>query len=205
MDLQLESDEALAADPPKQPSLSNKNLVALTNILNGTTPCGRILVTLHPHDMEFVKRMLVRVLDHIQEVNSAREEADRQNGSHIVASTIAKLRAIEALFHEDNRPALIRMYDSQPVHEVDSRNSIEHRTPSVYEQGAARYAMPGWVPMSMATTIHSDLATSIALALIDDALTVPKNYETTIKSIVAQYKKASEGYKKSGNGDGELF
>ena len=205
MDLQLESDEALLADPPKQPSLSNKNLGALTNILNGTTPCGPVLVTLHPHDKEFVKRMIVRVLDHIQEVNSAREEADRQNGSHIAASTIAKLRAIEALFHEDNRPALLCMYDSQPVHEVDSRNSIDHRTPSVYEKGAARYGMPGWVPMSMATPIHSDLRTSIALTLVDDALLQPKNYKTTIKSVVAQYKKASEGYKRSGNGDGKLF
>ena len=89
LDLKLESDEALIADPPKQPSLSNKNLGALTNILNGTTPCGPVLVTLHPLEKEFVKRMLVHVLDHIQDVNSAREEADRQNGSHIVASIIA--------------------------------------------------------------------------------------------------------------------
>jgi hypothetical protein len=59
LDLELESDEVLAADPPKQPSLSNKNLGALTNILNGTTPCGPVLVTLHHHDKEFVKRMFV--------------------------------------------------------------------------------------------------------------------------------------------------
>ena len=65
--------------------------------------------------------------------------------------------------------------------------------------------MPGWVPMSMATPIYSDLRTSIALTLIDDVLLQPKNYKTTIKSIVAQYKKASEGYKRSGNGDGKLF
>ena len=97
------------------------------------------------------------------------------------------------------------MYDSQPVHELDSRNSIDHRTPSVYEKGAARYGMPGWVPMSMATPIYSDLRTSIALTLIDDVLLQPKNYKTTIKSVVAQYKKASEGYKCSGNGDDKLF
>ena len=206
-DLKLESDKELAASQPKQPSLSNKTLDAITNILKEPAifGSGKVAVMLHDHDKEFVKRMLVQVLDYIQEVNSAREEADCQNGSHIISSTLAKLRAIEALFHEDNRPALIRMYDSQSVHEVDARNSVEHSTPSVYEQGAARYGMQAWVPMSMATRIHQDLKTSVALVLVDDALPVPKNFENMIKSIVTQYKKASEGYKKSGNGDGELF
>jgi hypothetical protein len=94
------------------------------------------------------------------------------------------------------------MFDLDTVHELDSCNSIEHKKATFYDLASEKYAEEKWRPLSIVSDIHPDLSTAVELELTYMGPCDSKNFELTIKNLISQYKKASENFKRSGNGTG---
>lgn len=200
--LEGEVEETFNSEHPKQPKTTNKNAAALIKILSGDNAYGPVLLVLKDVDKTTIKMFINKVLDFVQRRSTALQAESRRVGGHLIQSTKAKMRCVLALLHPHYCSTLLTMFDLDTVHELDSCNSIEHKKATFYDLASEKYAEEKWRPLSIVSDIHPDLSTAVELELTYMGPCDSKNFELTIKNLISQYKKASENFKRSGNGTG---
>jgi hypothetical protein len=170
--------------------------------------CGEIMykglnLKLYEPEIHFVNSQIGVFLDHLEATKSKEEQEKLERGDSISSSTILKMRIIDAVYFEAFCKQLLEIDRSMNRMELDRHNS-EDRPPNIWELSAHQCNKRDWSPISSRTNIHRLLNASIELVVENQAEVTPEYVEETYKDLRSHFKKAHQGWKKSGNGKDNL-